>query len=342
MRYFFNRIFKFDFKKLFGVINKASKISGKSKLFIFFDIIICGVLYKCGYADYEFLEMYKLSRSKRKNVVTAGINNVYVKKLNPKKYWDLVDNKYLFNERFKNYLGRSFMKLTDNNFDEFKDFVKDKDYVMVKPIADTWGHGIEKVKIDKNNLKRIYNMLLKNKQLLIEEVAIQHKDISKLHAESINTIRLVTLRNKYGVVSIIGAIIRMGTGHNVVDNFHNGGIYCPIDIETGKINGPATGKTNEIFDYHPTTNVKFVGYQLPNWDKVIQRSIEAANLVPELGYIGWDIYITDNDAAFIEGNQYPGHVLYKLMKMKDGSDILPIFKESMKKKEQKNNLFSKN
>lgn len=115
MRYLFTRIFKFNFKKLFKIINDCSKKSGKSKFFIFFDMIRCAILYKCGYADYEFLEMYSLSKKERQTAVSAGMNNVFVKKLNPKEYWKLVDDKVLFNERFKDFLGRDFMKITGDN-----------------------------------------------------------------------------------------------------------------------------------------------------------------------------------------------------------------------------------
>lgn len=333
MKYLFGRIFKFNFKKLNKIINNCSKKSGKSKVFIFFDMIICALLYRCGYADYEFLEMYSLSRKERKNVVSAGTNNIFVKKLNPKENWKLVDDKVLFNERFKKYLGRDFMKIDGNNLEQFKSFVKGKDYIMVKPIAATWGKGVEKVKVS-GDLKKLYDKLLNNNQLLVEDIAVQHKDISKLHPDSINTIRIVTIRNKYGVVSIVCSIIRMGTGHNVVDNFHNGGIYCPIDIKTGKICGTAINKDGKRFSVHPTSKVKLIGYQIPNWDKIIQTTIDAHNMIPELGYIGWDVYATKDGAGFIEGNEYPGHVLYKELKQEDGTGILPILKNALEKREQ--------
>lgn len=333
MRYLFTRIFKFNFKKLFKIINDCSKKSGKSKFFIFFDMIRCAILYKCGYADYEFLEMYSLSKKERQTAVSAGMNNVFVKKLNPKEYWKLVDDKVLFNERFKDFLGRDFMKITGDNLDEFESFVKEKDYVMVKPVAATWGKGVEKVKIT-GDLKKLYDRLVENNQLLVEDIAIQHKDIAKLHKDSINTIRIVTIRNSYGVVSIVCSIIRMGTGHNVVDNFHNGGIYAPIDIKTGKICGTAIDKNGNRYKVHPTSNIKLIGYQIPNWDKVIETTIKAHNLIPELGYIGWDVYVTEEGAGFIEGNEYPGHVLYKELRQEDGTGILPVLKEALVKQEQ--------
>ena len=333
MNYIIKRLKTVRIKRLFEIIDRCHDKSGKNKLFLFFDMILCMFLYKSGYADYEFLEMYNLKRKQRKNLVTVGKNDKFVKILNPRKYWNLVDDKILFNERFKDYLGRDYMCITDTNYEEFKNFCKNKKSIIVKPIDGTWGNKIEKIEVINKQLKRTFNRLLKNNQLLIEGVADQHKDIAKLHPDSINTIRVISLRNKYGVVSIIGAIIRMGVNHNIVDNFHNGGIYAPIDKETGIINGLATNKKEELIEIHPTTNIKLIGYQLPLWNKILNTTIEAHNMIPELGYIGWDVFVNKNGkVGFIEANQYPGHVLYKQMKTKDGEDILPLFKKALKRK----------
>lgn len=333
MNYIIKRLKTVRFKRLFEIIDRCHEKSGKNKLFLFLDIVLCMFLYKSGYADYEFLEMYKLKRKQRKNLVTVGKNDKFVKQLNPRKYRNLIDDKYLFNERFKNYLGRDYMRINNNQYNEFKEFCKNKEYIIVKPIDGTWGNKIEKIKVNYKQLKKIFKRLLRNNQLLIEEVADQHKDMAKLHPESVNTIRVISLRNKYGVVSIIGAIIRMGVNHNIVDNFHSGGIYAPIDMDTGKINGLATNKKEELFSVHPTSKIKLIGYQLPLWDKVLKTTIEAHNMIPELGYIGWDVFVNKKgEIGFIEANQYPGHVLYKQMKTKDGEDILPLFKEALNKK----------
>ena len=75
--------------------------------------------------------------------------------------------------------------------------------------------------------------------------------------------------------------------------------------------------------YHPFTNQKLVGFQIPLWDNVKATVLEAANLIPEVGYIGWDVAILECSVALIEGNHDPGHDvvqmiaqtgLYKLIK----------------------------
>ena len=220
------------------------------------------------------------------------------------------------------------MKLDGNNFKEFEKFIKNKDYIFVKPLDATGGDKVEKIKTSDYKVKDLYDKLLKNNQILLEEVAKQHKDVNKLHPSSVNTIRVVTIRNKYGVTSIVAAVIRMGTGGRVVDNFHSHGIYAPIDIETGKIIGNAYGRDWKYHKKHPTTGITFIGYQLPLWEEVKKLAINAHSEIPELGFIGWDICIGEKKPCLIEVNVYPGYDLYR---REDGYGPLLEFKEAINK-----------
>lgn len=331
--YLLKKIFNIDFEKLNSQLEICSKKSNKSKIRLFFDMTRCLFLYKAGYMDYEFFEMYNLKRKERKTLLTVGKNNDYVKQLNPKEYWKYIDDKDLFNEKFKKYLNRDFIKLNDKNYEEFEKFIQNKKEIIAKPTNATCGIGVEKIKIGEEDPKKLYKKLLKNNQLLIEEVAKQHKDMNKLHPTSVNTLRVVTIRNKYGKTTIVAAVVRMGTNGKIVDNFHSDGIYAPVDINSGKIVGEAVDQHRKYYDTHPTTKVKLLNYQIPEWEKVKKLVYDAANEIPEMGYIGWDICIGPTKPCLIEGNQYPGHVLYRMItynNVRGGID--PIFKEALNKK----------
>jgi len=57
-----------------------------------------------------------------------------------------------------------------------------------------------------------------------------------------------------------------------------------------------------FFDRHPVTNIVFDGYQLPNWDILIEAVKNAALVIPEARTIGWDVAIIDSGVSLIEGN----------------------------------------
>ena len=333
MGYMIKRIFRIDVKKMINIINEVKSKCGKSRILIFFDMVYCLFKYQAGYVDYVFFEMYNLKSKDRKTILTRGKNNDYIKKLNPKEYWDYIDNKVKFNDKFKKYLNRDYIKINDKNYDEFVKFIENKKEIIVKPLDATCGVGVEKIKINKKvNLKELYNRLYDNNQVLIEEVATQHKDMNKLHPDSINTIRIVTIHNKFDVTTIVAAVCRMGTNHNVVDNFHNGGICAPLDIETGKINDRAISKEGIYYEIHPTTKTKIIGYQIPNWDKVKKLVIDASKEIPELGIIGWDVCVGEKVPSLIEANQYPAYDLYKMIKIENSAGMIPIFEEALNKK----------
>lgn len=333
MNYMIKMLSKINLKKFNNIIKEANKKSGKSKIYIFFDMINCFIKYQAGYADYIFFEMYNLNKKERKTILTRGKNNSYVKKLNPKEYWKYIDNKALFNDKFKKFLNRDYLVLNNNNYNDFKNFITKHKEIIVKPIDATCGVGVEKIKIDeKTNKDKLYKKLIENNQLLVEEVAEQHKDMNKLHPNSINTIRIVTIHNKYNVTTIVAAVCRMGTEGRVVDNFHNGGICAPLDSEKGIINDKAVDKQGNFYDTHPTTKTKLINYQIPEWNKIKKLVTEASKEIPELGLIGWDVCVGPDKPCLIEANQYPAYDLYKMIKIPNSVGIIPIFEKALNKR----------
>ncbi len=334
MKYIFQRIFHMDFKKMFQVINKIHNKTNKSKIVLFFDIVYCGFKYQAGYMDYDLFAMYDLNKEERKTILTRGKNNSYVKRLNPKEYWHIFDNKDEFNQIFQQYLNREYFIITENNYKEFQEFLKNKKQIIVKPLNESCGKGIEKIQIDNKDLKKLYKELKNKKTYLIEEVANQHEKITALHPQSVNTIRIITLINQYQVTTILAAFIRIGTKDNVVDNFNHGGICSPIDLETGKISAQAVDKQGLVYQKHPDTNITLEGYQLPHWEKVKKLVIEASKVIPEMGLIGWDVCIGQEKPMLIEANQFPGHDIYQLpVHRKNNIGMVPVFEAALSKKE---------
>ena len=79
---------------------------------------------------------------------------------------------------------------------------------------------------------------------------------------------------------------------------------------------------------HPETHHKFVGEQLPMTQEAIALAFTAARRLPQVAYVGWDIAITPNGPALIEGNPFPGHDLLQLPPhAPDGIGVLPEFRE---------------
>lgn len=330
IKYLFKRITNMNFGNFFKTIDEVHKKCGKSKIYLFFDCIICGLKYQAGYVDYQLFEMYKMNKSERKTIITRGINNEIMKKYNDEKYFKYFNDKSLFNEKFNAYLNREWLYLTGDNFEEFDKFLKRKKEIMIKPTVGSCGKGVDKVSLNEvEDMKMFYDKLIDDNTRLVEEVAVQCEQIGKLHPNSINTVRVVTLKDK-----VVVAFLRMGNKGNVVDNFNHEGLVAPIDIKDGVIKYVAIDKKHNEYKEHPFTKEKIVGLEIPRWNEIVELCEKAAKEIPEIGYIGWDVCVGKKDVFLIEGNEFPGHDLYQLPPHRDGNTgLLPLFKRIMEENE---------
>jgi len=329
--YVLKRIKGMNFGNFFKTIDEVHDKSGKSKLFLFFDTIICGFKYQAGYVDYQLFEMYKMNSKERKTIITRGINNDLMKRFNDKEYFKYFNDKALFNEKFNEYLKRDWIYLTDDNFEDFNSFLKNKKDIIVKPTVGSCGKGVEKIKVSEWKLIDLYKKLLEENQRLVEEVAVQCEEISKMHPNSINTVRVVTLNGK-----VVVAFLRMGNCGYVVDNFNHDGLVAPIDIKDGKIKYIAIDKKHNEYDIHPYTKQKILGLEIPKWTQIVELCEKASKEIPEIGYIGWDVCVGEKEPFLIEGNEFPGHDLYQLPPHRDGNTgLLPLFLEAIKGEDER-------
>ena len=325
IKYLFKRIIKMDYKNMFKIAKAINKKTGKNTIFILLDMVKCGLKYQAGYYDYQEFEFYNLNKEERKTYLTRVKNNAIVKMFNDKDKFYLFDNKYEFNKLFDKFLKREWLYL-DNNYEKFVKFCSNKEEIIVKPINGCGGVGVELIKIDKTKLKSIYNKLIKNKQLLIEEKIIQHKDMAKLNSSSVNTLRIVTYFD--GVdTHILNVVLKIGNG-GVTDNFSSGSMYT--FIKDGKIFVPAIDRDDNIFKVHPISHVNLIGYTIPNYEKCIKMVRECAKIIPEVKYVGWDVAITKNGASLIEGNCYPGIYQIKPSFINKKCGLVKTYEDAMK------------
>lgn len=307
--YYLNRLFHIDFKRMFSTIKKISKRSKKPFIFILIDIIICSLKFGSGYMDYFQFYFENLNNSQRATYINRTVNNNYFKKLNNHDYFHIFQNKHEFLNLFKEYIKRDYLYLKDSSYEDYLEFVKKHPVFMAKPDGGLCGKGIEMIDSKGKDLKELYEDFINNKQLLLEERIKQNKEIAYIYPNSINTIRVVTI-NINGKVSVPFVAIRIGNGGRVVDNFNNGGMFTVVD-EDGVIRKPAINKENEVFDNHPFTGTPIVGFKIPMYEKIIEQCKQMATIIPEVGYVGWDMTVTDKGIDVVEGNQLPGYDIYQ-------------------------------
>lgn len=333
LNYLVKRLCTMSYKSMFERVDIVKKKCDKSKFVIFCDMVWCGIRYGAGYVDYDVIGFYKLNSAQRRTMLTRGINNKFVKKLNEKEYWHLFNNKNEFNEMFREFLKRDFIYPISSKKDETIEWMKRHDLFFAKPNDGQCGKNIEKIDVKEWNddFEKLYNHLVENKLELLEEPVIQCEEMNRLNPSSVNTTRMVSVMNDKGEVTILTTFLRIGNGKHV-DNFNSGGMTARVDVETGVVLEEAVNKAGELFEKHPISGTTIKGFQMPYWDEAKEMVKKAAKLSTHVRYVGWDVGMSVNGPVLIEGNQFPGHDIYQVAeKMKEGQlGVLPMFEEAMK------------
>ena len=298
-------------KELNKSLATAKARSGRAKPLLFLDMLWCALRYGAGYHDYVMFGFYDMDGKHRDTYVTRLRNKKLITLLNDPVTADIFDHKTRFNPRFQKYLGREFLLVDGMSFEDFSEFVKDKDRIFAKPDVGESGKGIERIeKANFNSTKDLYRYIKKRGFGVIGEMIVQHEDLQKLYPNSVNTLRIVTLltgSSEHREAQCVYAVVKIGSTGKYVDNLENDGMFCPIDYETGEITGVGHTSALTTLTHHPDTGIRLVGYRIPYVKEAIELCKRAAMEEPKMRLVGWDCAITPDGPVLVEGNDYPGY-----------------------------------
>lgn len=208
------------------------------------------------------------------------------------KLYDFQSKQEIFANQLEKYSSNSlFCKLVDGECGKgvFKlDYQNDKFFV----------DGAEQT------VDEVYQKLTSGRYLA-QEVIQQHSQMESLHPQSVNSMRIVTVKSmKDGVIRVWPSILRMGTGKSVVDNTSQGGVYAGIDFSTGKMKkwGFYKPQFGLKTDKHPDSGIVFCDFEIPFLKEAQEQAIYFHSMLPSMQSVGWDIAIGENGPVFIEGN----------------------------------------
>ena len=306
-------------KKFRNNLKEISKKENKSTFYLFNHFLITFLKSGCGYSDYLNYQLYNKTFKEISEYVTIKHQDKFYEIVSPAKYKTFFTIKPNFLNNFKNFINRDFFE--DGSIEDLEKFLSNNEEFMVKPKDGLGGMGVYKeYKKNIKDINEFYNYL-KNNNLFIEEYVKQNEDINKLCKESVNTIRIMTFSYN-GKSEIVYAAMRIGNGVNNVDNFHQGGMGCKIDLEKGILIGDAIDKDLNHFVVHPKSKVKFDGFKIPYWEEAKKLVLDASKVNNNIHLVGWDVAITDDGPTLIEGNRRPGFDLIQVLSKRGRKDIM--------------------
>ena len=280
-------------------INPNPSLFLKAKVFL--DVLWERLRYDNELIDYEQYRFYFKSRPERNRFVTHGKLLEIMKVCNDPESRKIFDDKVLFNQYFKDYLGRESLDAREASLDDISTFINKHQNVFAKDPKGMFGKGIFMLKASELDDKVLTT--IKSHDYLLEEVVSQHEALAAFNPDSVNSLRVVTLRKASGEIEIMCAVQRIGRKGRVADNFHHEGIAALIDIKTGIIYTQGVDRHWNRYTLHPDSKVPIVGFKIPYWEEVKNLVLEAAQVHPEVRYVGWDVAIgPEGKLMIIEGN----------------------------------------
>lgn len=268
-------------------------------------------IYKLSAEEYFLYHIDKCDKNEIKSFVSDNEKNIYCFRLNPKKNKIIFDDKVLTYKYFEKYYKRKVVKINIDDSCEKLDVFDGIDKIIVKPINGGRGAGIKIFSLSKDNKNDIlmYIQTECTDGAIVEEFICQTEKMASLHPESVNTVRMPTIRYD-DYVDVIHPFLRMGQGNSQIDNASAGGIMGFINVKDGKV-FVACDEAGHYFDKHPTTGVELKGFEIPRWNEAIKLVTELAEIIPDNRYISWDLALTDDGWVIVEGNAH-GQFLWQI------------------------------
>ena len=259
--------------------------------------------------EYRMFGFRDKSVEERLTFVSTSLKNDVMNVISPEDSSDVLNNKYLTYERMPDLYGREMMLYDGGNLEELLDFAESRDAVVIKSPYDAMGAGISLVRLPEKKEARRTKMAATARERLAgsgdfvaEELIDAHEAIRKLNPDSVNTVRICTYNDK-GNVKVHDAFAKIGRAGSFVDNGGAGGIFVHIDEISGRMDSDGIDEKCSRYKEHPDNGMHFRDYTFPKWNKARETAAEAAERIPEMGYIGWDLtYTKDEKWVIVEGN----------------------------------------
>ncbi len=300
--------------EILPLIHQARKTTKRSYLDLLNDLYNC---YKKGYLWDEYF-LYNFHNNKdenyRKTFVSNGIHYPIIKRIFNEDGDDFFNDKGLFNRNFKDLKGINALDLRVDSFGQFKEFLGTNEVFFIKTPFGMGGYEVKKVKREdykEMTDEKLYNYLIENDYVVVEELIQQHPDVSKLSLNSVNTLRVVTVKNVNGNITVPFVVSRISITDSYKDNASLGGGVCVVSNE-GKIKFNYLSQYPKLaeFSSNPYTDFKYYDFEFPYFKDSIELCIKAAKRC-ECHYIGWDVAISVNGPVLVEANIWPGSTLYQ-------------------------------
>lgn len=128
---------------------------------------------------------------------------------------------------------------------------------------------------------------------LFQEYIRQHDLFNQMMPDSVATLRITTVVDKFGLISPRTSFLRVARKAETHINSRTE-LGINVDIKTGELSKDIYAEAYRILRYHPDTNFDFEGKYIPFFDKCVEEVSKLHRMVPQVRCIGWDLSIDNS------------------------------------------------
>lgn len=235
-----------------------------------------------------------------------------------------------------NYFDANNQQLKPNKVYQYMLSIKED--LIIKPSDSDNGQGVAKIIYTENNLYLNKDLLTiqilrenYGPNFIVQKVIKQHPIMAAPHPDSVNTLRMVTVRwnNK---IHYLLTFARFGANGDVRDNAGVGGL-CVGVTDSGEFYNFGIDEDCNIYKKHPTTDFLIDKLKpIPNFEQFKQFVINIHKDILHHDFVSFDIAVgIDSQPIFLEANFRGATWLYQLASQQMFGDLTEDILQTVRK-----------
>lgn len=268
------------------------------------DMLFCYFAYGFSINEYLCYGFSEMSQDKRRTFISDREILCLGYEVNRLDDMAIYSDKMKTYQLFKKYYLREAVCIEHkSDFDIFEDFVNRHSYFVKKEVGEACGRSVALMKADGGSAssKDTFDMIISKGKTILEEVILQAPELAILNESSVNTVRCITFYGCKGV-EILYCFAKVGRKGAFIDNGAAGGILVGIDEKKGVMCTDGVDEGGIRYVSHPDSGVKFKGFVIPEWKKMLEICKKMSEKTPKVKLIGWDMAYSVNGWLVVEGN----------------------------------------
>ena len=270
-----------------------------------------------------------ISDKEKQEYLTFRTRFFYVNYLNPKTDRAILDDKYALYCKLTPYYFRKMISISkEDDYSSFAQFCQEHESFVIKPVDLGSADGVRRAEAPhtEEGMRELFDQLLSEARsnqkhsswgrgrptMVLEELIRQGEEMARMHPASVNVVRMTTLRVD-NQIHLFYPWVKFGANGTFVAAAATHGCCALIDGISGRLCSDGYNEKGDVFGFHPNTNIRFQGFQIPEWEKLCNLAKKLALEFDTLRYIGWDFAYSDKGWCVIEANSQADFAMQLMM-----------------------------